>query len=250
MNNLSGIVKMSSFDLWNKLNDFRREDGVNPIKHGDFLARVEDEIDDLGVYENFSHPQNKQQVRFYSLNRDQMLLVGMRESKVVRRKVLSWLKSMSDITPLNTSSPVDQLAFAEIAARMMNLQGSAMLGMIRKVQDNNGIPNMLPDYTVDSPAGNVLGSMVCDSASALLKIHSPKTSAMKFNKMACEAGYLKQESRSSTKHADKVKKYWSVTETGAKFGKNVTSDRNQNETAPRWYSETFLSLVNELLESK
>ena len=141
----------------------------------------------------------------------------------------------------------DQMDFAESTARIMNLQGSALLGLLRKVQDNNGIPNMLPDYTIDSPAGNVLGSMVCDSASALLKIHSPKTSAMKFNKMACEAGYLKQESRSSTKHAEKVKKYWSVTETGAKFGKNVTSDRNQNETTPRWYSETFLNLVNELL---
>jgi len=89
-NNGIGEYKLSTFNLWKKLNELR---GKN-IQHGDFLAKVEDEIDNLGVSDFFPHPQNNQPVRYYMLNKDQMLLVGMRESKVVRKKVLAWIKTL------------------------------------------------------------------------------------------------------------------------------------------------------------
>lgn len=92
----SQSLSMSSFDLWKKINEFRTDGGQNKIQHGDFLSRVEDECDDLGVSENFVHPQNKQLVRYYRLNHDQVLLVGMRESKAVRIKVLEWLKTLAE----------------------------------------------------------------------------------------------------------------------------------------------------------
>lgn len=85
-------LTMSSFTLWQQLNEFRAEEGGNKIQHGDFLARVEDECEDLGVSDYFPHPQNKQPIRFYTLNHEQSLLVGMRESKAVRKKVLNWIK--------------------------------------------------------------------------------------------------------------------------------------------------------------
>ena len=97
MSNLvpSQSLTMSTFELWKKINEFRVDGGQSKIQHGDFLARVEDECDDLGVSDFFVHPQNKQPVRFYELSHDQILLVGMRESKAVRIKVLGWLKTLA-----------------------------------------------------------------------------------------------------------------------------------------------------------
>lgn len=100
MNNLSisnnQTLTMSSFALWQQLNEFRIEDGGNKIQHGDFLARVEDECEDLGVSDYFPHPQNSQPIRFYSLTHEQSLLVGMRESKSVRKKVLNWIRFLEE----------------------------------------------------------------------------------------------------------------------------------------------------------
>lgn len=88
-------LTMSSYDLWKKLNEMRREECCRIIRHDDFLSRVEDECDDLGACEYFAHPQNKSEMKMYRLNRDQMILVGMRESKQLRKKVLNWIKSLS-----------------------------------------------------------------------------------------------------------------------------------------------------------
>lgn len=114
-------LTMRSFDLWVKLNEFRTEEGGSKIQHGDFLDRVEDECDDLGVSDFFPHPQNKQPVRFYNLNKDQMLLVGMRESKIVRKKVLMWIKQITEPkVPTNFAEALqlaaDQAKQLEIAA--------------------------------------------------------------------------------------------------------------------------------------
>lgn len=108
-----------SFDLWEKLNQFRVEEGDKPIRHGDFLARVEDEIDDLPPYESFAHPQNKQMVRYYNLNSDQSLLVGMRESKVVRKKVLKWIKELTK--PQIPQSFAEALQLAADQAKQLEL---------------------------------------------------------------------------------------------------------------------------------
>ena len=36
---------------------------------------------------------------------------------------------------------------------------------------------------------------------------------------------------------------WSVTESGLAYGKNVTNPKNQRETAPHWYEDTFDKLL-------
>ena len=112
-------LTMRSFDLWVKLNEFRTEEGGNKIQHGDFLDRVEDECDDLGVSDFFPHPQNKQPVRFYNLNKDQMLLVGMRESKIVRKKVLMWIKQIAE--PKVPTNFAEALQLAADQAKQLEL---------------------------------------------------------------------------------------------------------------------------------
>ena len=90
----SDNLTMSTISLCEVINTFRTESNQNEIRYFDFIARVEDELDDLKPNEIFVNPSNKKEMKFYSLNKDQTLLVGMRESKVVRKKVLAWIKSL------------------------------------------------------------------------------------------------------------------------------------------------------------
>ncbi len=91
-------VSMTSLDfLKNIINPARIEYGEPEVENRHFLSRVEDEIDDLGVAENFyvtTEQGASRSVKGYMLNMEQMTLIGMRESKAVRRSVLAKLKVM------------------------------------------------------------------------------------------------------------------------------------------------------------
>ncbi|AUY12248.1 phage regulatory protein/antirepressor Ant [Aeromonas sp. ASNIH2] len=89
---------MTSLDFLNNfINPARIAAGESKVEHGKFLARVLDELDGEGV-EKFSipHPQNKQPTDVANLNMDHLTLVGMRESKAVRRSVLAKLKALDE----------------------------------------------------------------------------------------------------------------------------------------------------------
>ena len=85
---------MTSYDFLNEvINPARKSAGENPIRNNDFLRKVQDEIEDLGRYEFFVTSNNR--IKCYTLNIEQMTLIGMRESKAVRRRVLDTLKKLS-----------------------------------------------------------------------------------------------------------------------------------------------------------
>ncbi len=85
---------MTSYDFLNEvINPARMSAGERPVENRKFVARVEDELDDLGAGKTF--PRYGNTVKYYDLNMEQMTLVGMRESKAVRRKVLEMLKKLS-----------------------------------------------------------------------------------------------------------------------------------------------------------
>ncbi|HGF6106429.1 TPA: hypothetical protein ACF2UH_002693 [Escherichia coli] len=90
--NLDQLVSMTSHDFLTKvINPAREEAGEKPVRNNDFVSRIEDELEGQNVtYEIFVRRGNE--VREYSLNTDQLLLVGMRESKAVRRKVLAYIR--------------------------------------------------------------------------------------------------------------------------------------------------------------
>ena len=86
---------MSSLELREIINQARKEYDEPKVRNDQFLARIEDELEgDLGVCKIFAHPQSGVKMRFYDLSRDQCALVGMRESKGVRRNVLAKLKEL------------------------------------------------------------------------------------------------------------------------------------------------------------
>ena len=66
-------------------------------------------------------------------------------------------------------------------------------------------------------------------------------SAAKANKAPDKAGLLEQRFRKSS---NGEKAFWSVTEKGLNYGKNITSPHNQRETQPHWYVSKKEDLVN------
>ncbi|MGL5528493.1 MAG: phage antirepressor KilAC domain-containing protein [Plesiomonas shigelloides] len=91
---MNAEVTMSSLDfLRDIINPARVNFGEPEVKNAHFVARVEDELDDLPAVKIINRFGND--VRTYDLTMKQMMLVGMRESKSVRRAVLSKLEGMN-----------------------------------------------------------------------------------------------------------------------------------------------------------
>ena len=90
--------EISSYDFWKQINIFRTEEGEKAVRHNDFLNRVKNECPEILEYENFVVQQTKgngvSKLEIACLNKDQCILVGMRESKKIRRRVLQYLKEL------------------------------------------------------------------------------------------------------------------------------------------------------------
>lgn len=99
---------------------------------------------------------------------------------------------------------------------------------------NNLTTDYLPKYTEEK---------ITKSISELLKENNINMSAVKFNKLLLENGYLEEKERPSSKG---TKKFKSLTEKGLKYGKNLISANNQKQTQPHFYEDTFIELVNKV----
>lgn len=95
MNQLMGAVQMmSSLDLLVMINEQRSLSGEPVIENNKFIAKVEDELDDISTDDKKSTVVNRNNQSYYTLTLEQCTLVGMRESKAVRRSVLAKLKEL------------------------------------------------------------------------------------------------------------------------------------------------------------
>ena len=157
-------------------------------------------------------------------------------------------KAGSYSAPLCAGAMEAQIASTVMGAviAQLNLEGSAKLGLVTqlaKVYAPSLLPAM-PVYAIDAPPTATLGSSaVTKSATELLKESGCTLSARAFNVLAEEKGLLSKQQRRSKKGA---KEFWTVTEEGMKFGKNVTSPNNPLETQPHWYVETFADMLTEI----
>lgn len=113
---------MSSLDFLNDvINPAREKFGENSVRNRDFVARIEDEIDDLRAGEIIVRFGNN--VTVYELSMEQMMLVGMRESKAVRRAVLEKLKAISSPQlPDFTNPAAAARAWADQVESVMQLE--------------------------------------------------------------------------------------------------------------------------------
>lgn len=99
MNNLiamSSEITMSSLELLEIVNNERSNAGESVHEPRKFLLKVQDELDLDETGKKFRLNSNQTESAYYDLTMDQMMLVGMRESKSVRRNVLAKLKQMEN----------------------------------------------------------------------------------------------------------------------------------------------------------
>ena len=88
---------MSSIDLRDIINSARNEYGESRVRNDQLICRIEDELTgELGECKIFAHPQSGVEMRYYDLTKDQCVLIGMRESKAVRRTVLDVLNRSNE----------------------------------------------------------------------------------------------------------------------------------------------------------
>jgi prophage antirepressor-like protein len=160
------------------------------------------------------------------------------------RKTGGYIHSISNVEPAKLQC---DLMFLETAAKVLRVSESGKLGMLRTVQKQHNILNMLPAYAVDAPSDAVDGSSrVTYSLTHLLKTRGICMTTADFNKLLQARGLIEQLERKSTKKPEQLKKFWSITNKGLLYGKNVTSDANQRETAPHWFDSRFNQLLSDL----
>lgn len=139
MNTIQIPVKtMTSFELFKLVNDARLQAGQSKIRVNDFTTRIADELDG-DDYETFVviNP-NKTETRAFRLTIDQCTLVGMRESKVVRRSILEKLKSIESALSLPRSFS-EALQLAADQAKQLELQAPKVEFYEKVLATENGI---------------------------------------------------------------------------------------------------------------
>jgi prophage antirepressor-like protein len=143
----------------------------------------------------------------------------------------------------NNSKIVGELAILECFDRLLKPAASSKMMMLAQIAANNGLDaKFLPGYAVDAAPDAAGGSsMPTKSATALLKDNGIRYAPAAFNRALAAHGFIKQLQRTNSKH--EVVDFWSVTEKGLKYGKNLTSPHCPRETQPHWYVDRFLELA-------
>lgn len=132
----------------------------------------------------------------------------------------------------------------ESAAKMLNLSNSSKLGAYQKLQQVAGLPDLMPKYAIDAPAGALDGSSRPTlSLSALLKAEGIRLTASQVYKQLVSLGIVEQRERNSRSGVNGVKRFWSLTAKGCMYGKNITSPANPRETQPHFFESKFPELL-------
>ena len=107
--------RMLSKDLLDLINQVRVQFNEKPVRLNDFNNRIADELDgehyESFVVQNFNNTESI----VYELTIDQCMLIGMRESKGVRKNVLTILKEKQK--PFDITNPAHLLQAIEIQAK-------------------------------------------------------------------------------------------------------------------------------------
>jgi len=215
----------------------------------DIAAMLKDlEVDALSFEDIYLDGRNREQVQ-YLLDREHTdcLLTGYSapmRMKVIRRwRELEQQQGARNQVLLNGTKVVGELAILECFTRLLKPAPSSQVMMLAQIATNNGLDaKFLPGYAIDAAPDAAGGSsMPTKSATALLKENDIRCSPAAFNHALESHGILKQLQRKNS-HGDMVP-FWSVTEKGLQYGKNLTSPQCPRETQPHWYVDRFAELA-------
>jgi hypothetical protein len=167
----------------------------------------------------------------------------------VTRDVLPSIRKTGNyLSPVAVRQPskIDvELAGAEAFARMLKPAPSSQVAMLTHIiKSNGGDPTFLPAYVIDAAADTAGSSMATKPLTTLLRDNGIRIGVRAYNLLLAEAGYLVELTRksSSARAADGIKHFWSITDAGLHYGKNLTNPGNPRETQPHWYVERFAEM--------
>ena len=222
-------------------------------RHDNVMADARSMLDELsgGVLEiqetPYTHPQNGQTYMEYLLPKRESLILVSGYSVAMRARIIDRWEALesgkAQPMAMQAGGAIEAMAVADALANMLRLDGSARLDVARKALEITA-PHLLalaPVYAIDAPSGSTAGSSeTTASLTTLLKRHGHKVSAAACNVALRDLGIIEAKSRPSTKG---VAYFWSLTDAGLKYGKNVSSPKNQRETQPHWYESKFGELA-------
>lgn len=161
-------------------------------------------------------------------------LIARRRRNVfeVYRNVFHAARKGELVLPKEPSNPQlqfvqTQIYLAEAISRNLRLNDASRLGMYQSIAEPSRIA--IPQYVEATGITKSLKDLLAD-------IGSPY-SAVKFNQMLVEQGYLENMTRATSGGA--VKKFKNITDKGLPYGKNLQNPKNQKETQPHWYVDRF-----------
>lgn len=255
--NLTTQATMSSIEMVDFINSTRKE-GQSELRHDNFMVKVPKVLGELIAPKflggnRFTNGKGGVQDRvIYNFPKREAMLMAMSYSTKLQAKVYDHMEKLEAQLKALTA-PISEaakeatalLGLAETIANNFRMCESAKLGLSRRMLQKH-TPSMveyLPAYAIDAPPSNIapISSLVSHSLSHLLSEYDIKGSAIYWNKKLAIAGFLRQEFRKSIRAMDKP--YWSITEKGLEYGKNLVNEKSPNETQPYWYDATFLKLI-------
>ncbi|MCD5994177.1 Rha family transcriptional regulator [Pseudomonas sp. CDFA 602] len=220
----------------------------NNVKR-DIASMLSDLEEDVLSFEHiYLDGQNREQVE-YLLDREltDTLLTGY--SAKMRRAVIRRWTELEGRTAARRSviasgtKVVGELAIMECYTRLLKPAPSSQVLMLAQIAKNNGLESsFLPGYTVDADPESLNGSsMPTKALTPLLKENGIPSTAAAFNRLLEAKGFLKTLERKNSKQ--EMVPFWSVTEKGLRYGKNLTNPNSPRETQPHWYVDRFLELA-------
>jgi len=127
-----------------------------------------------------------------------------------------------------------QIEIAKAFASTNNISQTSQLRMFEKIGIGYGADmSFLPHYTDEK---------LTKSLTALLKEHGSNLTAVKANKELQALGIIREDQRNGSKGT--IHKFWVITESGLRYGKNETSIQNPRETQPLWFVDEFGGLLS------
>lgn len=155
-----------------------------------------------------------------------------------------WVTSEVLPTIRKTGGYGSQISFKEqvecigIVADILRVNDASKIMMLHELYKIYELPaKFLPKYEHN-------GSRQMKSLTVLLKENDYSISAVKFNVLLINQGYLEEKERPSSKG---TKKFKCLTEKGLQYGENAVSPYNQKETQPLYYEDSFSMLYDSVL---
>lgn len=227
-----------------------------------FANWIKDRIDQYNFIENLDYvviaetgnnPLGGRPSREYAIGIDMAKELAMVERNDKGRQARQYFiecerRLKQQTTPAMLSPIESDLKAIGIVADILRASESSKLGMLRTYCEQHAprILPALPAYAIDKPSDSQSDSS--QPTLPISKIVDGITSAKRANLALCAAGLLEQRFREKSDGSQKS--FWSITEKGERYGKNLVSPSNSRETQPHWYackSDEILKIITDNL---